>query len=364
MKAVGIILAGGNNDRMKGLSSKRAISAMPMAGSYRAVDFALSNMTNSNINTVAVVTQYSSRSLSEHLSSSSWWGFGRKQGGLFQLSPTITPDNTDWYRGTADALIQNLDFLKERHEPYVVIASGDGVYKIDFNAVMDFHMAEGAQITVICKEMPEAETGRFGVVEIDEDHRITGWHEKSEGVSGRYVNCGIYVIRRRHLITLLEDCKRKERYDFVRDILVPNLERARIKAYLHQGYWANINTVDAYFTANLDMLKPELRKEFFYDYPTIRTKVDDYPPAKFNEGAAVKNALASGGSIVNGRVEDSVLFKKVFVGSGSSVKKCVLLSDVYVGEGAKLEYCIVEEKVKIEDGAVLRGEPGKPLVIS
>ena len=140
MKAVGIILAGGNSKRMKELSRKRAISAMPVAGSFRCIDFALSSMSNSHIQTVAVLTQYNSRSLNEHLNSSKWWNFGRKQGGLYLFTPTVTPENSDWYRGTADAMYQNIDFLKKRHEPYVVISSGDCVYKMDFNRVLDFQI--------------------------------------------------------------------------------------------------------------------------------------------------------------------------------------------------------------------------------
>ena len=137
MRTLGIILAGGNSKRMRELTKKRAIAAMPMAGSYRAIDFALSSMANSNINRVAVITQYSSRSLNEHLSSSKWWDFGRKQGGLFVFNPTITPDNREWYRGTADALAQNINFLCDCHEPYVVIAAGDGIYKVDYTKVLE-----------------------------------------------------------------------------------------------------------------------------------------------------------------------------------------------------------------------------------
>ena len=140
MKAIGIILAGGNNSRMQELSNKRAIAAMPIGGNYRSIDFALSNMSNSHIQTVAVLTQYSARSLNEHLSSSKWWDFGRKQGGLYVFNPTVTVDNSWWYRGTADAMYQNISFLKRRHEPYVIITSGDCVYKMDYNKVLDFHI--------------------------------------------------------------------------------------------------------------------------------------------------------------------------------------------------------------------------------
>ena len=137
MRAIGIILAGGNSNRMGELSNKRAIAAMPIAGSYRGIDFALSNMTNSHIQKVAVFTQYNAKSLNEHLNSSKWWNFGRKQGGLYVFTPTITNDNNFWYRGTADSIYQNLNFLKNSHEPYVVIAAGDGIYKLDYNRVLE-----------------------------------------------------------------------------------------------------------------------------------------------------------------------------------------------------------------------------------
>lgn len=166
MRALGIILAGGNSNRMRELSNKRAVAAMPVAGSYRSIDFALSNMTNSHIQRVAVFTQYNSRSLNEHLSSSKWWDFGRKQGGLFVFTPTITNTNSYWYKGTADALYQNIGFLKESHEPYVVIASGDGIYKIDYNRVLEYHIEKGADITVVCKDLAgdPAQLERFGVI--------------------------------------------------------------------------------------------------------------------------------------------------------------------------------------------------------
>ena len=150
MRAVGIILAGGNSNKLGDLSAKRAVAAMPITGSYRAIDFALSNMTNSHIQKVAVFTQYNTRSLNEHLNSSKWWDFGRKQGGLYVFTPTITRDNSLWYQGTADAIYQNLTFLKNSHEPYVVIASGDGIYKLDYNKVLEYHIAKRADVTVVC----------------------------------------------------------------------------------------------------------------------------------------------------------------------------------------------------------------------
>ena len=211
MRAVGIILAGGNNHRMRELSQKRAIAAMPIAGGFRAIDFALSNMTNSSIQKVAVLTQYNARSLNEHLSSSKWWDFGRKQGGLFVFTPTTTADNSFWYRGTADAIAQNLDFLKKCHEPYVIIASGDGVYKLDYNKVLEYHIEKKADITVVCKDLPRGEDAtRFGVIKMNEDSRIEEFEEKPMVSNSNCISTGIYVIRRRQLIELIERCALEE----------------------------------------------------------------------------------------------------------------------------------------------------------
>ncbi|MBQ4424554.1 MAG: glucose-1-phosphate adenylyltransferase subunit GlgD [Lachnospiraceae bacterium] len=367
MKAVGLILAGGNSAHMKELTSKRAVAAMPLAGTYRSIDFTLSNMTNSGINTVAVISQYSSRSLNAHLSSSKWWDFGRKQGGLYLLNPTITPDNGSWYLGTADALAQNLEFLKERHEPYVVIASGDGVYKLDYNKVVEQHTRTGAEVTVVCKELAQADAKRFGVLEVNDEGRITAWSEKEDGEpkeGSSIVNCGIYVARRRHLIQILEECKLNERYDLVRDILIRHLDTKRIMAYLMDGYWTNINSVESYFACNQDLLDPALRHYFFQEEPLIYTKVDDFPPAKLNSNACMVNSLVAGGSIINGTVEDSVLFKKVYVGDGSTVKNCILLDDAYVGDNVTLENCIVEKHTKIADGTQEKGSRGEIKILS
>src|SRR5699024_6553282 len=232
MRAIGIILASGNNHRMKELSNKRAIAAMPIAGTYRSIDFALSNMSNSHIQKVAVLTQYNTKSLNEHLSSSKWWDFGRKQGGLYVFTPTLTASNSSWYRGTADSLYQNIHFLKESHEPYVVLVSGDGIYKMDYNEVLDYHIEKRADITVVCKDMGEGENvDRYGQVKTNEDNRIIEFEEKPMVASSSTISCGIYVIRRRLLIDLIERCAQEDRYDFVNDILIRYKNLKRIYAY-------------------------------------------------------------------------------------------------------------------------------------
>ncbi len=314
MRAIGIVLAGGNSKRMRELSNKRAIAAMPVAGSFRGIDFVLSNMSNSHIQQVAVFTQYNSRSLNEHLSSSKWWDFGRKQGGLYVFTPTITAENSDWYRGTADALYQNLAFLKNSHEPYVVIASGDGVYIVEFE-------------------------------------------EKPVMAISNMVSCGIYVIRRRQLIELIERCAAEDRVDFVRDILVRYKNLKRIFAYKMDTYWSNIASVDSYYRTNMDFLKPEVRNYFFKEYPDIYSKVDDLPPAKYNPGASVRNSLISSGCIINGTVENSILFKKAYVGNNCVIRNSIILNDVYIGDNTVIENCIVESRDTIRANTTYIGTP-------
>ena len=364
MRALGIILAGGNNNRMRELSNKRAIAAIPVAGSYRAIDFALSNMANSHIQKVAVLTQYNARSLNEHLSSSKWWDFGRKQGGLYVFTPTITKENSLWYQGTADAIYQNISFLKNSHEPYVVIASGDGIYKMDYNKVLEFHIAKRADITVVCTTCrDQSEVERFGVLRMNDDCRIEEFEEKPIVSSYNTVSTGIYVVRRRQLIELIERAAQEGRNDFVNDILIRYKNLKRIYGYKIDSYWSNISTAESYYRTNMDFLKPEIRNYFFKQEPFIKTKIDDLPPAKYNPGAVVKNSLVASGCIINGVVENSILFKDVFVGNGCVIKNSVILNDVYIGDNSHIENCIVESRDTIRADSEFRGDGEVKIVV-
>ena len=366
MRAMGIILAGGGtkHSKMGDLAAKRAVAAMPIAGSYRSIDFSLSNMTNSRIQKVAVLTQDNARSLNEHLSSSKWWDFGRKQGGLYVFTPTRTLENSDWYRGTADAIAQNLDFLKDSHEPYVVIASGDCIYKMDYNKVLEYHIEKKADITVVCKDFnDDGNLERFGCVKVDDDGRIVEFDEKPVKATSNTISCGIYVIRRRQLIEMIEKAAEENRYDFVKDILIRYKDLKRVYAYKTTDYWKNISTIQDYYNSNMDFLKPDIRNYFFKQYPDIYSKIDDLPPAKYNVGASVKNSLVSSGSIINGTVENSVIFKKVFVGNNCVIKNSIILNDVFIGDNSYIENCIVESRDTIRANSYHKGEDGIKVVV-
>ena len=362
MKAVGIILAGGNSNRMKELSRKRAIAAMPVGGSFRCIDFALSNMSNSHVQTVAVLTQYNARSLNEHLSSSKWWDFGRKQGGLYLFTPTVTAENSDWYRGTADAMYQNIDFLKKRHEPYVIITNGDCVYKMDYNKILDYHIEKKADITIACKDMPVgSDVSRFGVIRMNEDSRTIDFEEKPLMAQSNTISTGVYVIRRRQLIEILEKAAEENRFDFVNDVLIRYKNIKRIYAYKTNEYWSNIASVDSYYQTNMDFLTPEVRS-YFRAEPKIHSKVDDLPPAKYNTGSDVSNSLIASGCIINSKVENSILFKKVFIGKNCVIKNSIILNDAYIGDNTHVENCIVESRGTLKANTYYCGENGIKIV--
>lgn len=364
MKALGIVLAGGNSKRMKELANKRANAAMPVAGSYRAIDFVLSNMSNSHIQKVAVLTQFNAKSLNEHLNSSKWWDFGRKQGGLYVLTPTITMDNSSWYRGTADAIAQNLDFLRDSHEPYVVIASGDCVYKLDYNDVLKKHIEKRADITIVTTTLPEGEdASRFGTVLINDSGRIIEFEEKPIVTKNDKISTGIYIIRRRMLIELLERALEEERFDLVKDILIRYKGLKKIYAYEIDSYWRNVSTVQSYYKTNMDFLKKDIRDYFFKQYPDIYAKVLDLPPAKYNPESSVKNSLVASGSIVNGTVENSVLFREVYIGNNCTIKNSIILNDVYIGDNTHIENCIVESRATIRANKTYIGEEGNPKIV-
>jgi len=363
MKAIGIILAGGQNSKLKEMSAVRATSAMPVGSCYRAIDVPLSNMANSGINKVAVITQYSSRSLHDHLNSSKWWGFGRKRGGMFVLSPFLSKDGNFWFRGTADSIYQNISFLRRSNEPYVVITSGDGIYKMDYEDVLNFHIEKNADITLVCKDMQNMDITAFGVVDLDENMRLTQFEEKPLEAFSSTISLGIYVIGRELLIQLLEEIIPEGRYDFVRDIIERYRKKLSIYGFMYDGYWAVINSAQSYYNINMDFLRSDIRRMFFAQQPHIETKNKDEPPAKYNANSHVKNCLVGCGSIIDGFAESSVLFRRVRVQEGAQVRHCVIMEGCRIGEGAVVEYAILDKNVRISPGQYVAGSPHAPKVI-
>lgn len=366
MKAIGIILAGGNSERLKELCAVRAIAAMPVASSYRAIDFTLSNMSNSGIRKVAVITQYNSRSLHDHLSSAKWWDLDRKEGGLYIFTPFLSNSNSFWFRGVADSIYQNISFLKRSHEPYVVIASGDAVYKMDYQKVLEYHVAKNADVTIVTQNVAnqlDKDPQYFGVMSFDDDMKMTSFEEKPIEPRSNNISLGIYVISRTLLIKLLENAIPKGYYDFVKDIILRNRKDLNVYGYEYDGYWNTLNSIEAYVQTNMDFLKKDIRSNLLYKAPYIDTKPSDDPPAKYNPTADVKGALVGTGSIIDGSVADSILFRKVKISEGASVKSSIIMKGSYIGKNCVIENAIIDKECVISDGKQIIGTKEEPIVI-
>lgn len=365
MKAVGIILAGGGNEmRLGELTGTRATSAMPVGSSYRVIDFSLSNMANSGVNKVAVITQYNSRSLHDHLASAKWWDFGRKQGGLFVFTPYISRDNSFWFRGTADSIYQNISYLQRSNEPYVVITSGDSVYKMDYRKVMEYHAQKGADLTIVYRDMGDKDVRDFGVMTLDEDKRVREFEEKPIEPESTIASLGIYVISRTLLIQLLHELNKEGRHDLVKDVIIRLRRKLKIYGYEFNEYWSTISpNIEAYYNTNMDFLKKDVRSLFTKNYPYIETKPKDEPPAKYNINADVSNALVGSGSILNGKIEHSVIFRKVYTGENSFIKDSIVMEGSYIGNNCIVENAILDKEVVLSDGKQVIGEPGKLAII-
>jgi glucose-1-phosphate adenylyltransferase len=308
-------------------------------------------MSNSNIRKVAVITQYNSRSLHDHLSSAKWWDLDRKKGGLYIFTPFLSDDNSFWYRGVADSIYQNIDFLKNSNEPYVIFTSGDSVYKMDYHDLLDYHIKKGADITIVTKDATGTtnDPHDFGVVEYDSDMRLTSFEEKPLEPKSNNISLGTYIIQRSLLIKLLEAAVPNGQYDFVEDIILRNAKELNVFAYQFNGYWNTLNSVKAYMDTNMAFLRDKARN-MLIEEPYILTKPSDDPPAKYNNGSDVKNSLVGTGTIINGAVHNSVLFRKVVIGEGAKINNSIIMKESTIGKNCVIENAIIDKEVIVSDG--------------
>jgi glucose-1-phosphate adenylyltransferase len=322
-------------------------------------------MTNSGINKVAIITQHNSRSLHDHLSSPKWWDLGSKQGGMFVLSPYLAGNNSGWFKDTADSIYQNLTFLRRSKEEYVVISSGDCVYKMDFGDMVAYHERKNAEITIAYRRVPDNEDIRsYGVLELDEYERMTDLEEKPLEPQSDLASIGVYVISRTLLIELLETINREGRHNLVRDIFIRYRKQKRIFGYKFDGYWRNLGSVSNYFDCNMDFLKRDIRGMLTIEQPYIKTKPKDEPPAKFNGFSAVTNCLVGSGAILNGRAYQCVIFRRVYTGENSHISNSIIMEGTRIGEGCVVEYAILDRDVELSPGANVIGTPENPVILS
>jgi glucose-1-phosphate adenylyltransferase len=286
------------------------------------------------------------------------------QGGLFVFTPFLSRNNSYWFRGTADSLFQNMSFLERSNEPYVVLAAGEGIYKFDYNVLLSAHIENGADITVMCKDLQGMDVRNFGVVDIDANDRIINFEEKPVDPFSSIISLGVYVISRPLLIDLLKQAQKEERHDFVKEIIIRYLRTLQIHAYKYAGYWATVNNIDSYYNINMDFLDCQIRNHLVSSEPYIGTKPKDEPPVKYNRGAQIKNSLIGSGSIINGRVENSVLFRSVYIGENTTVRDSIIMERCRIGNNCTVENVIIDKEVTLTDGKGFIGGHGEPRIIS
>ncbi|MCD8005032.1 MAG: glucose-1-phosphate adenylyltransferase [Oscillospiraceae bacterium] len=362
-ECVAMLLAGGQGSRLYALTSHVAKPAVPFGGKYRIIDFPLSNCINSGIDTVGVLTQYQPLELNAYLGSGQPWDLDRSDGGAHVLPPYVQAgDQGTWYKGTANAIYQNIGFLELYDPEYVLILSGDHIYKMDYSRLIRRHKESGAACTISVLEVPMEDASRFGIMETDGAGRVTRFQEKPSQPKSNLASMGIYVFTWSKLRSYLEADEASSN-DFGKNIIPAMLEAGEhLGTYRFSGYWKDVGTIRSLWDANMDMLCPTAGFGLYDEEWPIYTRSPIRPPHVTGVHADVSHSLLTGGCVVDGTVKDSVLFHSVTVESGAYIRASVLMPGSVVKAGARVEYAIVAERAVIGEGAVVGGEPeeGEP----
>ena len=368
-KCIAMLLAGGQGSRLYALTERTAKPAVGFGGKYKIIDFPLSNCVNSGIDTVGVLTQYQPLALAEHIGNGAPWDLDRTRGGLSVLPPYQGKKHSDWYKGTANAIYQNIDFIKQYDADYVLILSGDHIYKMDYAKMLEYHENQKAVCTVATIEVPIEEASRFGICNTRPDGSIYEFEEKPKEPKNNQASMGIYIFNTDTLLQYLEadEADENSSNDFGKNV-IPALLAAgeRLFAYPFAGYWKDVGTISSLWEANMDLLGENPVLDL--NDTSFRIFSRNYPraPQFIGDKAVLKNSLITEGCVINGTVENSILFAGVTVEEGAVVKDAVVMEDVTVGSGAKVSYAIVDSDVVIEENAtvgVSRGSRSKIVVI-
>lgn len=358
----GVIFSSINDENIPELTKVRSIGSIPYGGRYRLVDFPLSNMVNSGITTVGMITKNNYQSLMDHLGSGKNWDLARKEGGLILLPP-YSDESETLYKNRLEALKCATAFLRKAKEDFVVLADSDAVYKLDYSKIIEFHCAKNADITMVYHEHHVKRSHYYITFDTDAEERITNVNinPATNGIRKNYVN--ILVTRRTFLLNLIQDAQQRGLVSFGRDILSPQVQTLKMYGYKLEGYYANMDSLVSYFNANMDLLDKTIRNEIF-GARDIYTKINDSAPAKFAESANVKNSLVADGCTIEGTVENCVLFRGVKIGKGAVVKNCILMTDSIVGDNCNLAYVISDKNSVIRDNRILAGCEIQPYFIN
>lgn len=355
-EVVAMLLAGGQGSRLGVLTRKIAKPAVPFGGKYRIIDFPLSNCVNSGIEAVGILTQYQPLVLNEYIGNGQPWDLDGMHSGVNCLSPYQAVDGADWYSGTANAIFQNINYI-DRYDPeYVVVLSGDHIYKMDYNKMLEYHKEKNAACTIAVIDVPLEEASRFGILNTHEDGEIYEFDEKPEKPKSTHASMGIYIFSYKELRKyLIEDDENKNSsHDFGKDVLPAMLNAGeRMFAYPFEGYWKDVGTIDSLWEANMDLLDPNVT----LDLKDIYSRNPMMPPHFVSNDAVIQNSLVADGCNVYGNLEFSILFSGVTIGKGATINSSIIMPGAVIGEGATVQFAIIAENTVVRKNAVVGAKP-------
>ncbi len=362
---VAMLLAGGQGSRLGVLTKDVAKPAVPFGGKYRIIDFPLSNCINSDIDTIGVLTQYQPMELNAYIGNGQPWDLDRMYGGVRILPPYVRGKEGEWYKGTANAIYQNISYIEQYAPDYVIVLSGDHVYKMNYRWMLEHHIEKGSDCTIAVLEVPLEEASRFGVMNTDEDLRITEFEEKPPQPKSNLASMGVYIfswpVLKEYLIRDEEDPESSK--DFGKDVIPSMLaDGMRLFAYKYLGYWKDVGTIESLWEANMDLLKENISLELYDPRWKIYARNANLPPQHIGHHASLHNCHISEGCKIEGTVEDSIIFPNVTVCKGAIVKNSVLMSATVVEEDAQVHYAIVAEGVLVGCGASLGADAAQHAV--
>ncbi len=352
MKGVlAVILAGGEGERLSILSSVRAKPAVPFGGKYRIIDFALSNCVNSDVDNVVVLTQYNPRSLNDHIGSGRPWDLDRTSGGIRLLQPYVSRGRpNEWYRGTADAVLRNIEVVRQAPGDTVLVLAGDHIYKMDYQPFLAAHRRHRADVTIAVRTVPIEDASRFGIVTLDDGDRVVDWQEKPRVPRSNLVSMGIYVFSKRALLHWLDET----RIDFGAHVIPAMLTGgARVFGYRFDGYWQDVGTIESYWQATMDLLDERPELDLYDTGWLIHTRSEERAPARIGPTASVHRSMISHGCVIYGTVEHSVLSPGVRVDVGAVVRDSIVMFDCVIRAGAQVDRAILDKKVSVGSNAVV-----------
>ena len=354
-----MLLAGGQGSRLYVLTEKTAKPAVPFGGKYRIIDFPMSNCVNSGIDTVGVLTQYQPLALNEYIGNGEPWDLDRTNGGVRVLPPYQAKSSSEWYRGTANAIYQNINFIERYSPEYTLILSGDHIYKMDYSRMLREHKKNGADCTIAVLKVPMEEASRFGILNTNPDGSIYEFEEKPKNPKSNNASMGIYIFNTKTLIEYLkaDEADENSSNDFGKNI-IPNMlnDGKKMYSYLFEGYWKDVGTIESLWEANMDLLGKTPEFNLFDKHWRIFYRHNAEPPHKFGAKGKAYNTMLTEGCVVNGEVRNSVLSNGVCIEEGAYVNDCVIMANVTIKKGARVEYAIIDYDTVIGENATVGGK--------